>query len=407
MIHAEFTKPRVFPWNSARAPEQINRLTEISDSVNRNMEEEFEIGRVGKMGFHKKTPSVSYPLTQNECGDMSFFRALANVANPETGDDSFIDLDDLKKSKVEISTYLTDADGIFRGTSYFPKMRVSNFSLDIGDPDAKIARKFTVVGEDYKILDGEYLAFVTGTVVTPGDYSLLLSPDAVAYKSGKYVFDVLRVRSGIVSELLEDTTSTYDDNSWRYDVATKSVIVQDCLADDIIKVFYMSATPYTTIWTDDDSFPKSIYADQVDILLKVGAGAYTKTYKLQSVSIDATLNREDKKEIGNKEVVQTNVKSKKVSVKLGQLPDGFTLEEILRGSSAYPYIDARDLAEDVSLVIKIYETNDKETFLMGYQINNLTATTMDGKAAIEEFNTTDNTLESDNLVISDEETDLE
>lgn len=404
MIHAKLVQPRVFPHNSARQPEQINRAQDIGGDLTLSQDKLYEIGRDGKLGVKKNIPTLAYPLTQYEYGSMDFWYALANVADPASGGlDESVELNDLTSTMVEISAYLTDDDGTFKGTIWFPKLRVAGFTLDIGDPNAAVMRKFNLVGEDFKILSGKYFAYDELTVSGSGAKSLTLSPVAVEWASGDYVFKVLRVRAGVVSELVEDATSSYDANSWRYSAG--DVIVQTCLEGDIIKVYYPAASAYTTLWTDNNSDPDALFAEHCKIYMKYGAS--TQIYRLQSVGIDVTLDRTDYREIGNAEVVQTGVKSKTVTVKLDRYNEGFSLETLLASDTAYPYIDPREFADSIQLRVEIYkESAGVQTFSMGYLITGLSPTALGTSQAIEDYNKMTNTLESDNIKISSDLTEL-
>lgn len=405
MIHAKATKPRIFPWNSNRDPEQIDRAQDIGGDLTINQTKLYEIGRDEKLGVHKETPSFAYSMTQFEYGSMAFWRSLANMEDPASGAlDESVDLTDLKSTYFDISAYLTDDNNTFKGTIWFPKMRVNGFSINIGDPDAIVERSFDLIGEEYKIVLDNYFAYQKATVAAPGAEAIVLSPVPLEYASGDYVFRVLRVRSGIVTELLEDAGAGA--NTWAYDNPSTTVTVQTCLASDIIKVYYPSATAYTTLWTDNNADADALYADQCTIYLKVGVGSNEQIYRLQSVGIDISFERADYKEIGNKEITATGVKSKTVTLTLGRILEDFTIEEVLRGTSIYPYIDARELADDITLTVKIYTDNTKSIFSMGYKITDLSSTALSNAATIEDYDTADDTLESDNFMITSDESEL-
>lgn len=405
MIHAKLCQPRIFPENGSRTPEQIDRAQNIGGDLALTQEKLYEIGRDGKLGVRKQTPTLSYPMTQFEYGSMSFWYALANVSDPASaGEDNYIDLDDIKSTTFDITAYLTDDDNTFVGTIWFPKLRVNGFSLNIGDPDAIVMREFDLVGEDFKILKAKYFAYETATCVGDGTKSVVLDPAPVQWASGDYVFKVIRVRSGVATELLEDTSSAYDDNTWRWDAGTSSVIVQDCLTGDVIKVFYPASTAYTTLWTDNDSDPDALFANCCEIYLK--AGSSTRIHKLQSVGIDVSFDRTDYKEIGSEDVVQRGVGSRTVTVNLDRYNEGFSLETILADDTAYPYINPRDFVDDIQLMVKIYTDSTHTTFSMGYLIQNLSPTGLSTTQDVEAYNKATNTLESDNIKISDDESEI-
>ena len=401
MIHAKLCQPRIFPHNSARAPEQIDRAQDISGNLTINQTKLYEIGRDGKLGVRKESPSLSYSMTQFEYGSMSFWYALANMEDPASGglDDS-IDLDDIKSTTFDITAYMTDDDATFRGTMWFPKLRVNGFSLNIGDPDATVERSFDFVGEDFKILDGKYFAYETDTVLAPGDGTVTLDPVAVEYASGDYIFRVLRIRAGVCTELLEDVGAGA--NTWSYSAPT--VTVKTCETSDILKVYYESSTAYDTLWADNDVDSDALFAEACEIYMKVGTG--TRIYRLQSVGIDVAFERQDWKEIGNKEVVQRGVKSKTVTVALNRFNEGFSLEDILATDTTYPYIDPREFSESIQLMVKIFTDSTHETFAMGYLITGLSPTALGTSQAIEDYNQLTNSLESDNLKISSDESEI-
>ena len=66
MIHAKMVKPHSFSWNSARAPEQIDRLQDVSGDLTLNRDKLYEIGRVDLLGFRKRTPSLAGKFRQFE-----------------------------------------------------------------------------------------------------------------------------------------------------------------------------------------------------------------------------------------------------------------------------------------------------------------------------------------------------
>lgn len=405
MIKGNATDPRIFPWNSARTPQQIDRVTELTGDVTLNQEKLYELGRTLKLGVHKLTPSCPVTIVQNEYGSMAFWRALANKIDPSSaGEDDSIDLEDLKSTKFDISAYLTDEDGTFKGTAYFPKQRLSGFSINIADPDSMVVRNFDLAGEQCRIIVDNYLSYQSQTA-TGATETVTLSPAAIEYASGKYIYRVLRVRAGVVSELIEDNSSPYANDTWRY--TTGTVVVQTCQAGDIIKVFYPSATAYTTLWTDNDSDAEALYADQCSIFLKIGSGSEEQVYRLQSVNIDTVLERTDYKEIGNKEVVQTGVKSKTVTVTLGRILEDFTIEEILGNVGSYKDINVENLVDNITLTVKIYTDNTKATFKMGYKITNLSPTSLKPLGAKpEDMDTAEDVMESDNFMVTTDESEL-
>jgi hypothetical protein len=390
MIHAKMCKPRDFAWNNDRDPEQIDRLQNISGDLTLNREKVYEIGRVGRLGFKKSTPTFAYSATQFEYGNMDFFYALANKENPASGAAHDVDLDDLVETQMDIAAFLTDDNATFRGSIWFPGLRVNGFSINIGDPEATIERSFDLVGEDYKMIDGKYFAYQKATAAGASTV-IVLSPAAVEIASGDYIFRVLRVRAGVVSELVETT-------DWSFVSGTNTLTVASA-ASDIIKVYYVSATAYTTTWTDNDVDPDLLLAEYAEIRLKVGTD--TRIYRLQSVGIDVAFDRADYREIGNSAIVQRGVNNKTVTVALSRFAENFALEDILAADTTYPVINPADFSEAIQMQVLIYGEKAHTNFKIGYLITGLSPTTVGTTQDVEAYGQRTCNLESDNLKISD------
>jgi hypothetical protein len=413
MIHAKMTKPRIFPWNSARQPEQINRLQEISGDLALNRDKIYEIGRLNLLGYRYRLPTFTGRFRQFEYGSMAFWYDLANMVNPGSGDSHSITLDDLQTKEYDIAAFLTDDSSVFSGTVWFPKLRMTGFTLNIGDPDAMIERNLNLIGEQAIDLPGGYLAYATETSpIHSGDADLDIvldgtsgrPPVPIAYASGKYIFRVLRIRTGVVSELVEDEGSAPADNTYSYNNSTKTVTVTACETADVVKVYYESATAYTTTWTDDTSDPNVLLAEYAVINLKVGSSS--RIYKLQSVGMDVTFERTDYKEIGTHEIVQTGVKSTTVRISLNRFLEGFTLEDILAADTAYPYINPEDYAQNIQMQVLIYGEKEHTNFKIGYLVNNISPTAQGKSQTIQDYLKATTTLESDNVKISDDISEL-
>lgn len=399
MIHAKLVQPRIFPHNSARVPEQIDRAQDIGGDLTLNQTKLYEIGRDGKLGVRKETPSLSYPMTQFEYGSMAFWYALANKVTP-VAPPYYIVLDDIKATTFDISAYMTDDDNTFRGTMWFPSLRVNGFTLNIGDPNATVERTFDLIGEDFKILDEKYFAYQEA-ISAGGDEVIVLDPVAILYAASKYIFRVLRIRAGVSTELYEGVT----DDTWAYDEPTATLTVKTCLADDLIKVYYPAASAYTTLWVDNDTDSDALFADACEISMKVGTAG--RIYRLQSIGIDVSFDRTDYKEIGNKNIVQRGVTGKTVTVALDRFNEGFSLEDILANDATFPYIDPREFVDNIQLQVKVYSDSTHTNFKMGYLITKLSPTSLGTSQAIEDYNKVTDALESDEIKISDNESEID
>jgi len=408
MIHAKIVYTRIFPWGSSAAPSQIDRLQSITGDDTLGREKEHEIGRLTVLGYKQGTPTFNATLKQFEYGAMSFWYRLANLDTPASaGVDNSVDLDDLSTARFDIAGFQTDDDDVFKGTLWFPGLRVKGFNIDIANPDAIVERTFSLVGEDYILLatpsTGYYLGYEDGTKTGSGDLAIALSPVPVEYASGKYVVKVIRVRNGEATVLEEDVGAAV--NTWSYNDGTKTVTIKTCIDGDICKVFYVSATAYTTpLWTNNNSDADFLNSEYCEIRMKVGSSE--RIYRLQTIGLDVSFDRADYKEIGNNDVVLTGIKEKTVTVSLDKYAEDCTLENILASDTAYPYINPREFSDDIQLQIKIFDDVAHTNFLIGYLITGLSPTTISANQPVNDYQKNTNKLESDNMKISDDETEL-
>lgn len=404
MINYSDYKPRIFPYNGDVAPAEIDRAQAIDPAISLDREKIYELGRLGKVGTKQGTPDVTYRLTQLEYGNFEFWRKITNQLDAVV----VVDLDDFKTPMFDICGYLTDDDGTFVGTKHYPRLRTSGFSFGIGDPEANAERGFDFVGDKAVTWtdDNKYFIYNKFTAGSGGDDEIDLSAKAPAIMpdeniSGatdaeKYIYRCLRVRSGVTTELIADTDFTYSDS-------TKKVTITSILASDIIKTYYTSGTAPDTLFTNNDVNPASISADSV--VIEIGSG--TKVYRLQSVTLDVAFDRADYKEIGNKDVVLRGITDKTVTFTLGRLLEDFTIEEALRGAGAnYGQLDVEKLEDNATLTIKIYEDNTLSNFKLGMKATGLSPTDLGGGAAVNEYTNAENTLEGDNLIVTNDENEL-
>jgi len=401
MIHSSYYRPRIFPIKGDTADAEIDRAQAIDPTISLNREKVEEIGRDGIVGYLKKSPTIGYRLTQLEYGNVEFWQKLVNSstlgANGETG----ITLSDFKTPYFDVCAYLTDDDGTFRGTALYPGLRCSGFSLTIGDPQDMIERSFDFVGENAKILkdDNKYYIYGRHEAGSGGDDEIDLSAKAPVENpenAGTYMFRVVRVRAGVTTELTRTTDYSYDDG-------TKVLTITSIQASDVIKYWYSSGTAPDTQFTLNDSDVAGIVGDSVSIYLYIpGSGSPSSSdyiYRLQNVTLDVRFDREDIREIGNREIVARGVRNNTVTVTLGRILEQFTIEDVLRGSDL-GVIDVQNLSDEVALIIKIYDENTKSSFKYGFKATGLTPTELRGGASINEYVRQDNSLEGEDLTIS-------
>lgn len=410
MINASAYKPKAYPYGSTVLSANIDRVQDmsISDSLNRTKIE--EVGREGLVDWRKTTPNVNVTIRQLEYGSLEFIRRLANVEDSVNK----IEFTDFKTSQIDIAAYKTDDSGTYLSTSYFPNQRISGLGLDIGDPDALLERNITLVGEqDIQWQnDNKYLIPLSKTtisgetgdvdiVIGSGDYANYPDPVLDPDTSSTYILKVTRIRSGVATEMAVGSSS----GEYEYDSGTTTITVHGAAVDDTYKAYY-TATTYITgsePFTANDSDLAGITADSVSIYLE----SSNYLYRLQSCSLDLAFDRFDIREIGNQNIVSRGVRDVTASVTLGRIEEQLTIEEVLRGvSSSYGKIDIKEFTDELNLIVKIYDSPAKNSFLMGYKITDLAPTALDGSAAVDDYIQRNNTFEGESGFISVTEGDF-
>lgn len=407
MIHAKGIQTRIIPRNGSASWEQVDRSQGVTGDFNLKRDPRYELGRENRVDYKKNRPEFRYSLKQFEFGNMSFFRRLAGKANAVAS----LTEDDFKSAQSDLLEYLTDDDATVSGTIWLPKLRLSRFSLNVGEPSADLERNFELVGEDWKWFrtTNKYLIYLDKTcasgetgsiaiIIGAGDYANYPTPVVNPDVAGEYILAVYRVRAGVVTEMELTTNYTYVSG-------TKTLTFLLAQAGDIYKVIY-SASSFITgsaIWTDNDSDPGAIGADYVSVYLNVNNYAHL----LQSVGLDVSLDRTDYGELGTDDIKQSGTKAVNTSITLDKYVEGAVIEEILRGvASDYGLIDARKFAENITLTVKIYDSADKDNFVMGYEVTGLTPSTQNDANTVQEYKKRTFTLVSDNILITDEESEL-
>ena len=411
MIHASKFQPQITPLNGPALPMTISRAQAMDPTGALNRQKINEIGRLETVGWVKKTPTIGYKMTQMEYGSFDFWR---NITNSEASVQKVTETN-FRIAKFDICAFLTDDDGSFRGTLLYPTLRTVGFDLNIGNPDATIERTFNFVGEKSVIFRGTapYFVNVDKTAAASGDNVIdcstrvpAINPDVpVSFSEAKkYIFRVMRTRAGISTLLLPD-------EDYSYSSVTKEVTIIGCEPADFYRVFYATATAPATLFTPNDVDAAGLNADTASIYLYIPASgeptSQAYVYRLQSVSIAVAFTRSDLKEIGNPDIVQFGINEYKVTVKLGRILEKFTIEEVLRGAGAnYPVIDVSKLSTNVSLIVKIFTDNTKETLSYGMKFDKLSPTDISQGAAANQYVKADNTLEGETFTISQVNSDL-
>jgi len=395
MIRYVEDKIRIIPVLGSGTWKQIDRVQSIDKTGTINKIKVEELGRDGVVEYVDQPPSVTYRLSQHEFGSLAIFKTLANVADSDTE----VTLNDFKTSTFDICSYLTDDSGVFKGTVWIPKQRLSGFSINIGSPHGLIERSFDFIGEDWITWQGDnkYLIYKEETVESgefeSGDTMEIVLDAPAAHQDpddSVYVIRVVKVRAGVSTELVNGT---------EYTSTSSLLVVEDCVIGDLLKYWY-TATAYitgSTPFTNNNSDLPALQADYATITLATG----NYLYRLQNVAVDVRLERFDVGEIGNDEVVTRGVKNKTVTITLDRNLEDFTFEEILAGQSVgYGKLDIRKFSDKFVLRIKLFDSSVKDTFKIGFKAIDLAPSDIKRGTSIGNYSTIGNTLVGQDLTIS-------
>jgi hypothetical protein len=295
----------------------------------------------------------------------------------------------------------------------YPALRVAGFGVTIGDPQARIERSFDFVGESAIIWQGlnKYVIYGKHIVESADDETIDLSGSGIPVpavdpdKASVYMLRVVHVTVAGVSTVLALGTGYTE-------TATSITVLATIATGDIIKYCYTSAdAPVSATFTPNDADPSALLGDCASVYMYIPAtgkpSASDYVYRLQSINFDAKFDREDLREIGNKDVVQRGIKNSTVTANLGRIVEQFTIEEILRGeATGYGKIDIEKLTDQVAIIVKVFTDNTKATFAYGFKMVGMSPTDMKGGATVNEYIKADTTLTGEDMSITADESEL-
>lgn len=404
--HASAVKPRSIPVKADVTPDDWDRVQSFSPSLSQPKEAVYEVGRLAKMDYDKDTFETTLSITQLEYGVIDSFLQLAGLtATPASG----ITLSDFDDARTDF--YLPGKDeynGTIEQTLWLQKLSLDSLGINI-NAEERLERTFELSGEHAKMLrqGNKYLIFKEDDAPsgTSGNYVIDLSDPAPVEdpnNAGVYILQLYRIRSGTATELTVTTDYTYNN-------ATKELTILSASASDNYRIWY-SAASYgtsgdpTSLNNADDYY---LGAENVTVTINDGTHADVELTKLTSLSIEATFNRIEESVIGDDEKVLKDVESYEVTVSLdGYVKNSSIIEAIMEQAGQSWGIIDYTLLGDVAVTVKIYETKAKSSFLIGYKITGLEFDDSSQNYTANEFASNPITMSSDNLLISDDVSDL-
>lgn len=404
--HARAISPWFVP-NKGGSADDFHGLTDVGADPSVGSEDIYVVGKKAKCGTDKETPEVTVPLAMLERGEIDSYLTLANLdAEPAGG----FDLLDFNSSLVDAIYYMKDEfEGTVDASIWMPKCAVSSINLNIDDPEARITRDIELSGDDRRVLLGnnKFLIHVKDTAPsgTSGNYVIDISDPAPVVDPNvalTYVLRIDRTRSGETESLAITTDYTYDNSP-------KEITIISALADDVYNVYYSassfgSAGDPTSVDSDSICFLK---AENVTVLISDGT-TEVELDRLSSLTLSATLNRIDENVIGNDERILREISDTPVTVDFSGRVKNYRGEKAFMNQLADSSIisSVKLFNDNIKVTVKIYNNADKDTFLIGYQVDNLSYTDGSFSATANEFATMDVSAQSDDIKITATEGNL-
>jgi len=401
--HARAVSPYLIP-NKGGAAGDIHGLTNTANSTSQD-EERIPFVSTSEECVDKAIPDVGVTFPQAERGEIGTYLKLANLdAEPVSG----ITLLDFSSALVDYFQYERDSEnGNIEKTKWFEKLAISSLTIDISDAEARLQRTIELSGDSKKILayDNKYgihkkVTFGTGdTTIDCSDPEPVADPNI----SGVYILRVDRTRDGETEEI--DLTTDYTFNT-----GTDDITIISPEAGDVYNVYY-SASSWGTGGdpTTPDPLPTPCFikADSVTVLISDG-NEEIELDKLTSLSIAATINRIDEATIGSDEKVIREIDDTPVEVSLGGRVKDDTILEAFMGhlDDSWGIVDIKKFLETVRITVKCYSDSTKSTFLIGYQVSDLSYTGDDESFDAGDFGTLTVNCSASNLLITTDEGNL-
>ena len=359
------------------------------------------------MWFTERNTRGNSSLAQLERGEIDSYLTLANLdTEPVTG----LTLLDFNSSLTDVVYYMKDAfSGSLDSSIWMPKCAVSSLTLNIDDPETRITRDIELSSDDRRVMLGnnKYLIHLKDTAPsgTAGAYVINVSdpvPIVDPNTPGSYILRVDRTRAGETESLAITTDYTYT-------VFGEDITILSGLAGDVYNVYY-SASSFgspgdpTTVDNDSICFLK---AENITVLIDDGS-TELEMDRLSSLSITATLNRIDENVLGNSERILREISDTPVTIDLsGRVKRWRGEKAFMNTLSDSELISSVKLFNDnVKVTVKIYNNSAKDTFLIGYQVANLSYTDGSFTATANEFATIDISGQTDDVLITTSEGNL-
>ncbi len=242
-----------------------------------------ELGNSLHVGTVLDTPSITLTFSAFDVG-IKIFAALTGTdasAYPSTG----VDISAL--DEIDAILYVKDASSSdYVKSAHARRLQIRDFSFS-----------YSVGGEsteDYTAIGSEKRWFKNDVVVdrfTSGTTSFTLSQTPIQLKNGNYALSVI-----LDGDYLEEVSGT--PATGQYSISGTTLTTYDSMTSQIIVVYH--ANPAGNNWSDINDTESAIAVRGRDVKVTIGAN---EIKRVQSVTINGTLNAQEVREMGNPVIV--------------------------------------------------------------------------------------------------------
>lgn len=406
IVHSRAISPWIIP-NKGGSADNFHGLTDVASDPSVGSEDVNVMGKKQKCGTDTELPEVTVPLTLLERGEIDSYLTLANLDSEPVGG---FDLLDFNSSLVDVVYYnKDDFNGNLVSTIWTPKCAVNSITLNVDDADARITRDIELSSDDRRVLigDNKYLIHVKDTAASgvSGNYVIDISdptPIVDPKNAGVFVLRLDRTRSGVTTTLAKTTDFTYND-------PTDEITILSANAADVYNVYYSassfgSAGDPTSVDSDSICFLK---AENITVLIDDGS-TEVEMDRLSSLTLTATLNRIDENVLGNNERILREISDTPVTLDFSGRVKNYNGEKafMTQLGDTDMISSVKEFATNIKVTVKIYNNADKDTFLIGYQVANLSYTDGSFSSSANEFATMDVSASSDDILITEDVANL-
>jgi hypothetical protein len=269
----------VGPYDSFKAT-RVQRINLGADIPNTNVD---QIGSSTHAGVTVDTPNITFSFSAFDTG-IKIFSVLTGT-NPAAYPAAGVDIVHL--SEIDAVIYIKDPTAArYLKAIHGKRLQIRDFTFSYS-VDGDATEDYTAVGSERRYLKNDVIVDRISTGTTT--FTLTRTPKQL--KNGDYLLSV--ILDGVYLTEVSGTPATGE-----YSVSSTTVTTFDSRSSQFIAVYHSTAS--TAAWTDvsDTTMPASVRGKNIPIEINA-----VSIPRVQSVTINGTLNVQPVREMGNLAVV--------------------------------------------------------------------------------------------------------